>query len=64
MKATAKLKWAFTFSLLGVCVWWFHEVWDNADLLNTAFSGALVVLFSLVVQHWFRKGKPEDYEEK
>jgi len=59
MDTSEKVKWAFSFTLLGICGWWFRSVWDNEALLNAAFSGVLVVLITLVVQHWFRRSKPQ-----
>jgi len=49
-----KAKWAYTFALVGVAVWWF-----NCYGAENIFGGALISLLTLTAQYWFRK-KPTE----
>jgi len=67
------IKWAYSFVLLGVTIWWgvfcvntvmtALQSLTEADVLMTAgvsvLMGALISWDALIIQHWFRKKTPE-----
>ena len=74
MKFDAYMKWLYSFALLGLTVGWGWFTTDRVmialreglptDILvavaATGLLGSLTTWESLVVQHYFRKAKPEE----
>ena len=74
IKFDAFMKWLYSFALLGLTVgwgWFSLRVLERAlrDKLETdilvssvvsVLLGAMITWQALIIQHWFRKGKPEE----